>query len=376
MGKNESSIDLEKDLQKAKEIKKYNELNKTNEVVKCVDRWNPNSKYDVELHGDLKKNFVELGREISEETFATYDNFMRKTSFYEMNMMEGKDLYEFSQGQILDMFSVFASSSVNTLNVYLSIVKSYIDLAKSPELKYITTNVNVANNITYDDLKKLVNLRKKENKIVTSDDFYDLVLKNPKTKIANRQDQAILLLCFEGIKGIDCTELELLKNDDFNYDDCTMKVIRDGKEMIIPISESLAYVISKCQTQHEYFKLNGNSVSERAPNSYKLNEYSEYLIRPRYVDEKQGNNPVKTNGRNIQLKMIRCLKGEEFLNLPYVTPSSLYLSGMIDRLKTYAKEIDTKELTHKEVSEFLDAHLEKLNTYQTYLAYKDENEEE
>lgn len=338
-----------------------NEIGRVDKIDKADEKWSPNLKYKIEkLNGILKEEFVKIGENTSESTKITYDNLMRKISFYEINFKNGKDIYNFSRDELLDMFAWFGSSSANTLNVYRSVISQYIDVAI--ERNYIRTNINHANSITYEDLIELVN-KFRNNKIVQREYFYNLVEEN----IRNYQDQAILLLCFEGIKGIDCIELEQLKEDNFNFDNSTIKINREGKDLIINIPRRLSNVLDYAKRKKIYSKNNGNYLGIRGTGTYDLIEDSPYLIKP--TTQKNPEGLLYLRGKNIQMRMIKCLK--KYLELPYVTPTSLYLSGVIDRLKIYSKEMGG-HLEHRDVEIFLERNYEKLNSFQTYLAYKNE----
>lgn len=351
---------MNQDFEKNEKIRRMNELNEINSEEPKINR--KNKKYENDLNGQLKESFVKLGERISEETKITYENFMRKVSDYEVAYSNGRDLYSFSYDEILAMLTIFSSSSVNTLGVYRSIISKYIDIAI--EQNYLSSNINPANNITYEDLQNIVNKTKKDKRIVTREEIYNMVEEN----IKNYQDQAILLLTFEGIKGKDCSELEQLLKDDFNFEDSTIKFERDGIEFVLNIPKRLSHILYQVVLEKEYKRSNGNYAGTRGSDTYELVD-SKYLFRPT-IQKNELDLPY-LRGRNIQIKMIKCLKNENFLGLPYVTPTSLYLSGVIDRLKKYSKEVE-HELSHLEVAKFLEEHHEKLNSFQTYSAYKEE----
>jgi len=345
-----------------------------------------NAKYnDTELNGDLKVWFMSLGKDAPEATILSDTNIMKRISNYEKTWKNSRDLYTFTRNEILDMLLMFSSSSPITLNVYLSKIRTYLSLAI--EHGYVRTEINLADSIKYEDLMELINKTKRDKKIVGEEGIYKLVEEN----VINYQDQAILLLMFEGIRGTDCVELEQLKNDDFDPIKSTIKVYREkeiitpdpetgedktrieGKDLVIKIPKRLTNILKLNKEEGEYYKRNGHaSKLSLAPETYPLNVDTEYLIKPKYViNLKKGRtNLPYISGRNIQIKAIRVLKN--YMDCPFLTPSSLYLSGVIDRLKTLAKELDKKELSHKEVADYLDSRFEKLNTYQTYLAYKSE----
>jgi len=322
-----------------------------------------NSKYsDVAISGKLKEWYLSLISDAKKDTVTSNTNIMKKFSDYELKWKEGRDLYTFNRNEILDMLAMFSSSSISTLNVYLSIIRKYLDLAI--EQGYLKTNINIADSVGYDDLLEIVNKTKKNRKIISKEDIYDMV----EEKIANRQDQAILLLTFEGIKGKDCIELEQLKNDDIDTDKSTIKVVREGQELIVNIPRRLSNTLFIAKTDKEYQKSNGTFDTNKGIPTYDLIE-SEYFIRP--TAQKNPDDIPYLRGKNIQFKMIKCLKDERYLDMSFITPTSLYLSGVINRLKDYSKEIG-RELEHIDVVNFLEERKEKLNTYSTYLAYKDE----
>ena len=317
-----------------------------------------NKKYDIQLNGKLKEWFVNLGQEASQETYTTYDNVMRKISHYEMNWEDGKDLYLFTRDEILNMLQRFSSSSPNTLNVYLSIIRNYIDLAI--EQNYIKTNINMANNITYNDLVELVSTSKKDRKFVVADDFYDRV----QHEVRNLQDQAKLLLVFEGIKGKDNSELQNLKLEDIDFDNRQIKVIRDGEELSVTISPMLTNILYRAKDEKWYFMHNGKK--EKSVGGYTRELFpadeSPYLLRP-YKSVGQN-----IKGNTLQFQVLRICN--VYLNMPFVTPSSIFLSGVIYKLKQCEEELG-EELRLIDVTNYIDKWHLKLNNYQTFTAYKE-----
>lgn len=327
-----------------------------------------NKKYrDVELN-DLKKWFVDLGKEISEETGDTYQNLMYKIQTYENEFMGGKDLYNFSKEEILGMYATFGSSSVATLNVYTSIIRKYFELAMSEEAGYLKNKINQANNIYIEDLIELTNKQVKDKKIVTKDFFYNLV----EEKIVNYQDQAMLLLPFEGIRGTNNGELENLETKDIDFDNNTIKIIRDEKELVINISKRLCNVLFRASLQKEYRMHNGvTKTNDRGlttggtTRELVSSDDTPYFFRS--IAKKSDSLNIK--GKAIQSRIIK--NCNMYLDLPFITPSSIYLSGIIYRLIKYSEELKKDVLDHKDVADYLDKFNEKLNSYQTYVAYKD-----
>lgn len=339
-------------------------MEKNRNIIEIEEKENiRNSKYaDVAINGKLKEWYLNLLNDSKKDTLTSNTNIMKKFSDYEIKWKNERDLYTFNRNEILDMLAMFSSSSVATLNVYLSIIRKYLDLAI--EQGYIKTNINLADSIGYDDLLEIINKTKKDRKTISKEELYDMV----EEKIANRQDQAILLLTFEGIKGKDCIELEQLKNDDVDTDKSTVKIVREGQELIINIPRRLSNMLFIAKTDKEYQKSNGTFDTNKGIPTYDLIE-SEYFIRP--TTQKNPDELPYLRGKNIQFKMIKCLKDERYLDMSFITPTSLYLSGVINRLKDHAKELG-RELEHIDVVKFLEERKEKLNTFNTYLAYKDE----
>lgn len=324
------------------------------------NKWTPNLKYDVELNGTLKEDFVKAGENISEQTKITYDNLMRKISNYEATFKDGKDIYTYTRDEIMDMLSIFNSSSANTLNVYVSIIRQYIGLAI--ERRYVKTNINVANNITLENLVELVNKTKKDKKLITRELFYNKV----EETIVNYSEQASLLLCFEGIRGKDNCELQNLKNEDIDLENGTIKVVREEQEMMIPISKRLCNILFRTQLEKEYKLFNGCSTMKQGGGTRDLLsvENTPYFFRP--TSGRAGNGYI--TGKVIQARIIRCCG---YLEMPFMTPSSIYLSGILHRLIEYSEQINQPLLRYTDVKEFLKQRHEQVNDYQIFSAYKD-----
>lgn len=327
----------------------------------------PNIKYDIELNGALKQWFVNLGEEVSEETKLSYDNLMRRISNYEVNWKDGRDVYTFSRDEIMDMFTMFGSSSATTLNVYRSILGKYIDLAI--EQGYIKTNINITNNITYSDLVELVNKTRYEQKFVTREEIYDAIeverdeIIGERIKgLLNYQDQAIILLLFEGLT---VTEIADLKIEQINFNTLTVKIVRDDEEILIKIPQKLSNIL-ELTTLKSIYQMN-NGVKNRIRDLIETKD-SPYFIKP--IKNTRNENDLKLTPQVVQTRIAKIFENENYLNMPFMTPSSLYLSGVIDRLIAYSKKLAVDELTHKDVADFLKVRHERLNSYQTFLAYQ------
>jgi hypothetical protein len=142
--------------------------------------------------------------------------------------------------------------------------------------------------------------------------------------------------------------------------------------MLIPISDELSYILYQAELEKEYRSRNGNGrIADLIPA-----EDSPYLLRPfanawRNTSLKMNavERDLKMRNHNINSLIIKCFIN--FLDMPYITPTSLYLSGVIDGLIQYSEEINKDVLEHMDVQQYLEKWHIRLNSYQTYKAYKE-----
>lgn len=346
-------------------------------------------RHTILNHPEIKQWFIDnLEKYFKISYKIAVENLMYKVSAFEINFKQGRDFYEFSYEEMIGMFQAFGSSSQATIGVYISILKKYLDFCI--ENGYLKNHINLLENTNGSQLSYLVHQGKVRNRIVKREQIYNLV----EGKIYNNQDRAFMLLIFEGIKGKENIELCNLKEEDINIKTCEIKVgifksvekkdeygnikilqIKVGDKIKV-IPRRLMNIIELMMNGNVYYLGNGKYKGKQEIEQ-QLMPKSEcpYLFRP--MVRSSGNN-LQFNNLIIQRRILSLLKDDD-MKLSYVTVTSLYNSGLVEREVKYSKEFlsDRKDedggklMNIPELLKYLKDNDEHVNITDNYNLYKE-----
>ena len=143
-------------------------------------------------------------------------------------------------------------------------------------------------------------------------------------KLVNAQDQCIIALLREGVKGQEGSEITKLKKNDVDFEKGILTLTdKDYTQRKLKVSDKCLAIIERAIRENEYLKKNGNPDEDIRSEKAELIQ-NEFVIR-------------SANTRTINLleaspyiiyRRLKTLAKE--LNEPSITPQSIWHSGMIE----------------------------------------------
>lgn len=198
-----------------------------------------------------------------EGTRKNYLRIFTKTEAIERKT--GKDLYEFNERELGKLLRAFDSKNRATLESYGRYISSYLNWA-------------VSNGLAEKNL--LEKLKPKDfSKFVVHEEEYltERFLNRLENQMENYQDSVISRLIFEGVGGRGFSELLNLKEEDVDFENCTLTLHENTKDGVVErelvISTRATEIIRGALEQKRYIKKNGNSVGRGSFLDLKENGY-------------------------------------------------------------------------------------------------------
>lgn len=301
-------------------------------------------------HEPTKERFLDSLKN-KDTTVESYKKYLKTMGRYEWKV--DKDLYDLTLDEILDMFSSLQTSSNDTLAVMLTTLKNYRRWAMSERL--MSSNIDDALVLTNADIKQFVSKTKYKNKYFKNIEQ----LKNLVDFCINFQDKAMFILPYYGIDGTAHEELRNLKISDCDFENCTVKVNRNGKIVTINIPFEFMQYIKVASKEYEYRQKNGvMDVHKRRISDLCSNEY---VLRPaqlslRIANKRIGNISEKDfkissqiiNQRMKSIAEIYSQQKDLMENREKLNPQNIMWSGIFHTL--YNKEQE-KELTQQDIED-------------------------
>lgn len=210
---------------------------------------------------ETKENFLENYN--IEGTRKNYLRVFTKTAPLEQKM--GKDLYEFNEKELSKALKAFDSRNRATLESYARYISSYLNWAISEGL----AEVNLLEKLKPNDFLRFV---VHQEQYITEE-----FLTKIENQMENYQDSVISRLIFEGVGGKGFTELLNLKEEDVDFENCTLTLYEETNDGIkireLKVSLHAIELIRGALNQKRYVKRNGNSVGRGAFLELKDNGY-------------------------------------------------------------------------------------------------------
>lgn len=245
----------------------------------------------------------------NESTRITVENILANATLSETVL--DKDLYDFTLEEIAQV--IRASNPLNAQSAYNigRHIYRYIQFAKNVR----RSNLHPMDGIDPNWYKNLVGKDKKY--LFSKNEINDII-----SQIENKQDQAMIILYFEGVRGFNNSELINLKKqdiDEFNNE----LILHDEKDKSIrkiKVSSWCMFILKQAIESKNYRRLGRVSKTILAPVCD-----NDYVFRPlkmgKHVDEKA---PISFSILYTRLARIR-----EQLELPYLRVKGIQQSGMI-----------------------------------------------
>lgn len=258
-------------------------------------------KNDKIYNQKQKESFIKYYQEDSDNPYVR--NIFKATRADEE--YKQKDICEFTEKEIIAVLKGFNTTSINSLRVKTSILRTYATWCEANG--YILNNMNCFNNLYGKDIEDCVNKHAKQSKLISFECLLEYC-----HQLLNPIDKFIICAIFEGIRGkkqdlIDLTSLRSkdLHKDYFDLNDRKIKVPSYLYELAIASVETYTYTTARGQEK-------------------KLFD-CDYVFKPKFnyktINGFEEDNIVRIRKRMAIIKSM--------LEAPEMTTSSLYYSGMI-----------------------------------------------
>jgi site-specific recombinase XerD len=271
---------------------------------------------------------------LSEKTTATAesDQFVLR-SLDEYESLSNKSVYNFSHVDIKEMLAMqFNNSTRKSIEKNVSIIRKYIDYCITNRL--VAHGENRLATFTTKDAEDLVHRQAILRKYVPK----DLRIKY-ENMLFNEQDKLFIRTLNLGVRGrptIDCTFEEIinLRMGDVNEEKKIVTLRQnDGQCRRMEIDLNTIGLIRDTYEQKKYLENNGEETLNRKINSVReitINPVEDFVFRVPGQDKFEKISPQLISSRMTRMKT--------WLDNPYLNPTTLYNSGMIDMCFDLLKE--------------------------------------
>lgn len=263
---------------------------------------------------------------------AKSDSFvLRSADKYEE--LINKPIYNMTFSELKEMLVMqFRNTSEKTISKNISVLKKYIDFCINKNL--VIHKENRLATFAAQDAKEFVHKQALLNKYITREK-----LREYQNILFNEQDKLLLEIPFIGGRGrtIDEGTLEEIINlriSGVNENNKTITLSQNnGKHRLIKVELSTIELIKDTYKQEIYIENNGqmtNNPRLSKPREIKINHVEDYVFRT------PGKNKFEKFTPNLLNSRMRRL--QKWLDNPYLTYTSLYMSGMIQLAMDIYKE--------------------------------------
>lgn len=266
---------------------------------------------------DLKERFLE---QYPDKTRKFYRYVLAKA--FETEYALKKDIYDFSDEESDKLLYKYNNGSIQSLQTVNCVLKQYVDYCVDKGYGFKKENYfDISRN--YEDLQKYIKIE--DQSYISRETLEDIV-----GKCVNAQDAVIFCLLYDSVKGENAEEIVNLKVDDCNFSTNTLKLTRNnGDTRTIQASDLTMSIIREAILEQNYIKNNGVDSPDMRAKTYKI-IHTDYVVRISARDSGGKINPVNVIARINRMKM--------WYGNPHLTVTNIWLSGMLDRLKTIKEE--------------------------------------
>lgn len=263
---------------------------------------------------------------------AQADSFILRSAD-EFEQMINKKIYNMTYTELKEMISMqFKNSTLQAVIKNISILKTYVDFCI--EKKVVSHGENRFSVFTMDEIKKLVHKQSMLNKYITKE-----TLRKYQNILYNEQDKLFIELPFIGVRGrtqknATYEEIINLSIDDLDEDNKILTPTQnDGTQRIIEVELSTIELIKQTYDQKFYVENNGEETNNpriSVPREIIINPVEKYVFRVPSKNKYQKFTPTLINSRMRRIQI--------WTDNPYLTYTSLYMSGMINIVMNIYKE--------------------------------------
>jgi integrase len=274
-------------------------------------------------------------QEIKEKFLSTYENEQTQNTirrvFYKSELIESvleKDLYAFNLteiGKVISNANPYSASVARSLGRFIS---QYISWAVS----YRNSNLNPLQGVTQEWFDQFVD---KTKKIHYSYEEFTELIEDP--ALINAQDQALLFLLFEGVKGESFIELRSLEYENINFVENEIYIA--NRDDYVEVSDECLKYLQKAYEQKTYYTYNNGDYKEK-----ELLD-SPYLFKNVKSGRTESGNMVSMAVIYNRLNSIKT----DLLELEYLTPNAVSQSGQIFHSVLLYKEYGKLEYEQFEI---------------------------
>ena len=313
-----------------------------------------------DLYNEQRKNLFLKSYE-DENTVVNYRYVLAKIYQYEERF--GKDVCDFNYKDLDVLFHGLNAKSVQSIAYQVSVIQKYIKFCIEEGFSNNSINYATLSTFSGSNLEVYVNTIWKEKRIMSREDIYKTIIEETE----NAQDGVIFSLLFEGVHGEELSELINLRQQDVDELNNRLKLVDkyDNKREIVVPGECIS-IIKDALDQSEYEK---TIVSDegRVYSETTILKDSDHVLK--LSQRKKSKDQITAQAIRQRFKKIK-----DYYKNPYLTPSSVRLSGMIDMAYNIVKNEglnSVSELTtdhYKTINVQYGINLE--NHYQTKLKIK------
>ena len=316
------------------------------------------AKFDL-YNSDTKIAFVQYySKNLNTQETILYD--FQKSKILEEQL--GRDLAEFNYSDISMVAKNLSASNKASIKRTLSVFAEYRDWYVSIDKKKGDLGINFfkmyANT---ENVSDFIPVNKIKNMYITQEEL-DIIV----SRLINAQDKALISALYAGIRGEELSELRNLKIDKENplwdKDSWILKLKDKSKERKIKISEELYGLLKKADKQQEVI-INNGVYTEGMKSTLRPLKPSQYVFKPITNRTSDPDAPMEVGTMNTAIRRIR---GYEEGAFDFITPSSIYSSGMINKVVKSCEQSgnNIEDTTTRDLSSILEEY--QLNYAQTY----------
>lgn len=283
-------------------------------------------KEDIKMYNrSLKMEFIKENFDEPSQLAVQY--FFNKT----MELKEkglNKDIYDFTEDEIEDLFYALEFSSIDMFNVYKHYLIQYLNWAEKNNLSNLGYNI-ISVNLKFKNGSKFLDKIAMNNKYLTKNQVNEIIY----SICNNDQDSAMILSAFEGIHGTKLYEIRSLQEKNIDKENNTIKLFdKDKSERTLKTTPETIKLILEANEQIKY----NNYARESGLIFSRKLVSTEYVFK---IGAYRGNDMISYNALYQRLKRI----AEEEYGNGYVNFNSLRWSGIFHYFKIWKNEGNFKE---------------------------------